>query len=194
MPRALAPGLWLHDVDEPAGEEGLWLPVLPTTAFGDGTHPTTRACARAVDLLCRQQRPAAVLDVGTGTGVLARIARARGVLDVVATDIDPVALQAARAHAALDVGAPTIMIEDRAPDAWGPRFELVVANILEAPLSLLAPPLCSSLAAGGTLVLSGFTPAQAPALRLRYESLGLSDVRHSTLERWSLLTMRRRPV
>lgn len=56
------------------------LPQAPgcLTVFGDGSHATTRLCAAAIDLLCRQRQPEAVLDVGTGTGVLARIARARG--------------------------------------------------------------------------------------------------------------------
>lgn len=192
MARLLAPGLWLHPADEPPREGGLWLPILPTRAFGDGSHPTTRACARAVDLLCRQRRPAALLDVGTGTGLLARIARARGVADVVATDIDPLALDAAREHIALDTSATSITVDDRSPDSWGPRFDLVVANILKEPLHALAPPLAGALSPGGTLLLSGFTPVQAPAMTVRYEAVGLSATSHSTLDGWSLLMMTRR--
>src|SRR5690349_18057808 len=63
--------------------------------FGDGSHPTTRLCAAVVDQLCRQRHPASVLDVGTATGVLARIARARGAMFVVGTDIDADALASA---------------------------------------------------------------------------------------------------
>jgi ribosomal protein L11 methyltransferase len=70
--------------------------------FGDGSHATTRLCAAAVDLLCRQRPGLAVLDVGTGTGVLARIARARGASFVVGTDIDPAAVACARANARMD--------------------------------------------------------------------------------------------
>ena len=93
------------------GEGWVALPVMPEWAprlvphgrvFGDGSHPTTRLCAAAVDLLCRQQPGMWVLDVGTGTGILARIARARGAPFVAGTDIDPVAIDCARAHAEWD--------------------------------------------------------------------------------------------
>src|ERR1700756_3783972 len=73
-----------------------------SAVFGDGSHATTRLCAAAVDLFCRQRQPQAVLDVGTGTGVLARIARARGVPTAVGTDIDPDALSSATANSNLD--------------------------------------------------------------------------------------------
>jgi ribosomal protein L11 methyltransferase len=155
--------------------------------FGDGSHPTTRLCAAAVDLLCRQRQPQTVLDVGTGTGVLARIARARGVSRIVGTDIDPDALSSARANSDLDAHLVEIHFSDATPDQ-GPPFDLVVANILEAPLRSLAPALCRALQAGGILLLSGFTRPQAPALRVLYENLHLTLVRESTLEEWVLLT------
>ena len=75
----LSPRVFLHTVGTAPSlppEGGIALPQLPSIAFGDGSHPTTRLCAGAVDLLCRLQRPQSMLDVGTGTGVLARIARA----------------------------------------------------------------------------------------------------------------------
>jgi ribosomal protein L11 methyltransferase len=141
-----------------------------------------------VDLLCRQRKPEAVLDVGTGTGVLARIARARGARLVVATDIDPVALARARAHADLDGHTVEIRFSSEAPDHWGARFDLVVANILEAPLQALAPALCRALLPGGLLLLSGFTRLQIPALRMLYERVGLRFEGHSSLEEWAALT------
>src|SRR5262245_43855309 len=87
--------------------------------FGDGSHATTRLCAAAVDLLCRQRQPESVLDVGTGTGVLARIARARGARFVVGTDIDPAALSCAKVHSDLDAHAVDILLTCDAPDHWG---------------------------------------------------------------------------
>ena len=154
--------------------------------FGDGSHATTRLCAAAVDLLCRQRQPRTVLDVGTGTGVLARIARARGVSRIVGTDIDPDALSSARANSDLDAHPVAIHFSDAAPDQGVP-FDLVVANILEAPLRSLAPALGRALRPGGILLLSGFTRPQVPALRVLYESLHLTFVRESTLEEWALL-------
>lgn len=162
-------------------------PGLPAV-FGDGSHPTTRLCAAAVDLFCRQRQPAAVLDVGTGTGVLARIARARGARLVVGTDIDPVALSRARAHADLDTHPVAILFSSEAPDHWGACFDLVVANILEAPLQTLAPALCRALKPGGLLLMSGFTPRQTPALRVLYEKAGLRFEGTSSLDEWAVLT------
>jgi ribosomal protein L11 methyltransferase len=164
------------------------LPQRPgrPAVFGDGSHATTRLCAAAVDLLCRQRQPQTVLDVGTGTGVLARIARARGVSRIAGTDIDPDALASARANSALDAHPVEIHFSDAAPDQGAP-FDLVVANILEAPLRSLAPALCRALRPGGFLLLSGFTRPQVPALRVLYESLHLTLGRESTLQEWALL-------
>jgi ribosomal protein L11 methylase PrmA len=215
-PRVL---VYPHGTVPPAVEEGwLALPQLPllSTAkpatalepslgstplthvvFGDGSHPTTRLCAAAVDLLCRQRPGMAVLDVGTGTGILARIARARGATFVAATDIDPAAVACARAHAELDTldwrGAATgarqfnILFGAEAPDHWGARFDLVVANILEAPLRSLAQALRRALRPGGVLVISGFTRPQVPALRLVYETAGLQSAGDFSLDEWVLL-------
>jgi len=97
-----------------------------SAVFGDGSHATTRLCAAAVDLVCRQQRPQAVLDVGTGTGILARIARARGARFIVGTDIDAVALSCAHVHADLDGHAVEIQFGPRSPPITGARaFDLV---------------------------------------------------------------------
>jgi len=166
------------------------LPPIPDhpVVFGDGSHPTTRLCATAVDLHCRQRHPQAVLDVGTGTGLLARIARARGAGFIVGTDIDPVALASAKAHSALDTPGVEIHFGPEAPDHWGARFDLVVANILEDPLKSLAPALVRALGQGGTLLLSGFTRLQIPALRTVYDHAGLICVGHSDLDEWTLLT------
>jgi ribosomal protein L11 methyltransferase len=144
-----------------------------------------------VDLLCRQRRPEAVLDVGTGTGVLARIARARGVRFVVGTDIDPPALACAEAHCELDGHPVGIHLSREAPDHWGMRFDLVVANILEEPLLSLAPALGRALRPGGALLLSGFTRPQSPALRVACEKTGLTFASESYREEWALLLFER---
>jgi ribosomal protein L11 methyltransferase len=162
-----------------------------TTVFGNGSHPTTRLCAGAMDLLCRQRQPKAVLDVGTGTGVLARIARARGAQFIVGTDIDRLALSYAEAHAALDAHPVGIHFSHEAPDYWGARFDLVVANILEEPLRHLAQALSHALVPRGLLLLSGFTRPQTPALRVLYERQGVALLRQSHLDEWCLLMFER---
>jgi ribosomal protein L11 methyltransferase len=200
-PSAIAPRVAVYAVGSrpPSLEPGwLTLPLLPPDAggsrvFGDGSHATTRLCAAAVDFTCRQRAPKAVLDVGTGTGILARIARARGASFVVGTDIDPAALSCARANAALDSHPLEIELSQSTPDHWGPRFDLVVANILEAPLRTLSSAFCSALAPQATLLLSGFTRPQVPALSLVYESAGLTLVNRATLDDWVMLAFRKRP-
>ncbi len=178
-PPAVGPG-WIALARRPQS------PGVPAV-FGDGSHATTRLCAAAVDFLCRQRQPEAVLDVGTGSGVLARIARARGARFVVATDIDPVALACAKAHADLDAHPVEIHCSSAAPDHWGPRFGVVVANILEEPLRALAPALCRALSPQGVLLISGFTRPQTPALRVLYENHGLTLQRLSNADEWVLL-------
>jgi ribosomal protein L11 methyltransferase len=188
----LSPGVELHDAGSLAISRApgvLALPQLPSSAFGDGTHPTTRLCAGAVDFLCRQGGVSSLLDVGTGSGVLARIARARGVRFVAATEIDAASAEAARANASLDGAASDIPVLDVAPDHWGPVFELVVANILEEVLRAIAPALRGALAPGGELLVSGFTRLQSPAMRIAFAELEL--VSEAELEGWVLLRLRR---
>lgn len=198
MPLKLAPRIAVYRFGSPPPlmeEGGLALPQLPqeagATVFGDGSHPTTRLCAGAVDQLCRQRQPKAVLDVGTGTGVLARIARARGAQFIVGTDIDPVALSSAEAHSALDAHPVGIHFSHEAPDYWGARFDLVVANILEEPLRHLALALNRALVPGGFLLLSGFTRPQTPALRVLFEKAEVTFVREAHLDDWAILMFER---
>lgn len=167
------------------------LPRSPgdSPVFGDGSHPTTRLCAGALDLLCRQRQPHAVLDVGTGTGVLARIARARGASFVVGTDIDPAALACAGAHADLDSHPVAIRFGSQAPDHWGACFDVVVANILRAPLMELAAALSRAVAPAGVLLLSGITRPETPALRVSYERAGMKVRSESHQEEWALLRL-----
>jgi ribosomal protein L11 methyltransferase len=195
----LAPRIRLYPSDaQPPDADAEWLslPQLRTgnrfdVVFGDGSHPTTRLCAGVLDVLCRQRRPESVLDVGTGTGVLARIARARGAEFVVGTDIDRLALASAEAHAALDAHEVRIHFGAEAPDHWGARFDVVVANILEGPLSELVPAIRGALRPDGTLIISGFTRPQAPALRVLYEKEGLAFAGEAHLDEWMLLRFAR---
>ena len=138
----------------------------PGRAFGTGTHPTTRMCLRWIaehgDGAGTHWRR--VLDYGCGSGVLAIAARLFGARQVDAVDIDPAAVDATRANAlANDVEIAAGLPED----AVGP-YQLVVANILAAPLKLLAPVLSSLVDIGGQLVLSGLLSRQVDELRSAY--------------------------
>jgi ribosomal protein L11 methyltransferase len=169
-------------------------------AFGTGHHGTTRGCLLALAALekrGRRKRDFRILDIGTGSGVLA-IAAARALrVPVLASDIDPVAAQAARDNARLNrtgmlvtaaaaAGADAHVFRARGP------YDLIFANILEAPLRRLSRPLGGLLAGGGRLVLSGLLPAHAAGVVAAYRRQGLELVSRMTLEGWVTLVMRRR--
>jgi ribosomal protein L11 methyltransferase len=196
--RLLAPNVAVHAAGTtvPSAPPGMLLlpqiePVVQGFVFGDGSHPTTRLCAGAVDLTCRLRAPRCVLDIGTGTGILARIARARGAQEIFATDIDPAALDTARANAALEPEGVPIHCGDEPPDQWGEHFDLVIANILEAPLIELAGAISRATRGGGVVLISGFTRPQSPRLRVHYERLGLRCRQEAVLENWALLMFER---
>ncbi|HEV7577095.1 MAG TPA: 50S ribosomal protein L11 methyltransferase [Caldimonas sp.] len=138
----------------------------PGRAFGTGTHPTTRMCLRWIAAHGRVDGEAwrRALDYGCGSGVLAIAARRFGASHVDAVDIDPAAIEATRANAL----ANGVAVDAGAPDAVAGPYQLVVANILAAPLKLLAPLLDALLDAGATLVLSGVLARQADELRAAY--------------------------
>lgn len=190
----IAPRVEVCDVDDIApvrAEPRIVLRQYASQAFGDGSHPTTKLCGRAVDLLCRQRRPKSMLDVGTGTGVLARLACHHQVAHVVGTDIDPSALQVAARNAQLDLPIPAPHWSGRPPQSWGPVFDVVVANILEDVLMSLSEALFAALSEDGQLLLSGFLKPQTPALRHHFSALGLrlrAQVEH---ESWALLHFER---
>jgi ribosomal protein L11 methyltransferase len=164
-------------------------------AFGTGHHGTTRGCLLALDWLCKSRPRRRILDVGTGSGVLAIAAALALRQPVLATDIDGSAVRAARANAALNRagsfvefvkadGVTARQIRDRAP------YDLVLANILLRPLQRLAAPLTRLTAPGGRVVLSGLLASQANAAIAAYRGLALE--RRIDLDGWTTLVLVRR--
>jgi ribosomal protein L11 methyltransferase len=161
-------------------------------AFGTGHHGTTRGCLLALDSLCKSLPRRRILDLGTGSGVLA-IAAARALRQrVLATDIDGSAVRAARANAArnragsfVDVikadGVTAPRLRERAP------YDLVLANILLRPLQRLAAPLTRLTAPGARVVLSGLLASQANAAIAAYRGLALE--RRIDLDGWTTLVL-----
>jgi ribosomal protein L11 methyltransferase len=166
-------------------------------AFGTGHHGTTRGCLLALDDLGKRRRAARVLDLGTGSGVLAIAAAKRLRARVVASDIDRVAVEAARGNARLNRAASAITFGRAAGAkaraiAAGAPYDLIFANILLGPLTRLAVPLARLAAPGAHIVLSGLLPSHANAALAIYRAQGLALERRIPLEGWVTLVLRRR--
>ena len=164
QPVPIADALWIvPSWHEPPATGAPVIRLDPGLAFGTGTHPTTRLC---LEWLARH-RPAggSVLDYGCGSGILAIAAAKFGAARVVGVDIDPAAVEATRANAAEN----GVEVEAGPPEAAaGERFDVVIANILSAPLKLLAPALAARGKPGASLVLSGILERQADELIAAY--------------------------
>jgi len=164
-------------------------------AFGTGHHGTTRGCLLLLDHVLKARPPQRVLDLGTGTGVLA-IAAAKALRrPILASDIDAPSVMVARENARLNgVGEFVQVIRATgfaAPEfATNRPFDLVLANILANPLRQLAGPMSRHLARGAFVILSGLLNHQAPAVRAAYRARGLVPVRHLKIEGWSSLLLR----
>jgi len=164
-------------------------------AFGTGHHATTRGCLLALDRIVKRARPKRILDVGTGTGVLA-IAAARVLRrSVVASDIDPVAVRIARDNARLNrVGACVDIVRAAGLGTrrLRGRYDLVLANILLAPLQRMATPVARIVAPKGWVVLSGLLRSQASAALAAYRMRGFVLEQRIPLDGWITLVLRRR--
>jgi ribosomal protein L11 methyltransferase len=172
----------------------LAIEIEAALAFGTGHHGTTRGCLLALARELKRRRPRRVLDLGTGTGILAFAAAKALKRPVVAGDIDPVAIAVARENARLNEVGPFF----KAYVAPGARhalargaFDLVFANILARPLKALAPSVAAVLAPRGTLILSGLLAQDVAGVLSSYAGQGLRLERRFDLEGWAVLVLRR---
>jgi ribosomal protein L11 methyltransferase len=163
----------------------------PGMAFGTGTHPTTSLCLEALSARLSVTPRARVLDVGTGSGLLAIAARKLGAPVVVGNDNDPIAIRVARENAALN-GVQVHFDEREVGEQPGP-FDLVLANILANTLCELAPAIAAQLAPGGVVLLSGILGPQEEEVRAAYQAAGLRPLAGGDRRQgeWSLLVMER---
>jgi ribosomal protein L11 methyltransferase len=172
-----------------APDEHRLLVVDPGRAFGTGTHETTRLCLRAIQAISPPATHGArVIDLGTGTGILAVAAALLGWRRPVGVDLDPAAIDSARTHAALN-GVAVSLVRGDGGAALAPRaFDLVLAN-LTAPLLLERRDEIGRLAApGATLVLAGLLASDLDSLVTRYAPLGA--VATDVLGEWASLAIR----
>jgi len=183
-------------VTEPAPPGVIDLVVEAGAAFGSGEHETTRACLLALTAALKRGRPRNVLDIGCGTGVLgiaaAKAARPR----LLMTDIDPRAVETARATARRNGVLSPVVLADGWADPSLRRaapFDLVLANILARPLRAMAGDLAAGLAPGGRAILSGFLYWQEPFVLAAHRPRGLILERRTRVGDWLALTLRRAP-
>lgn len=165
-------------------------------AFGTGHHGTTLGCLQAFVDELKIRTPRHVLDVGTGTGILAFAAAKVLKRPVIAGDIDPEAVRVAKENARLNgigpwmklyVGPGTRNMEANRPG----HFDLVFANILAKPLRMLAPSLSRVASNDGTLILSGLLGHDVPGVLSAYAHQGWYLQRRYDLEGWAALVMKR---
>jgi ribosomal protein L11 methyltransferase len=167
-------------------------------AFGSGHNATTALCLEALDALARRRRLRRVLDLGCGSGVLGiAAARVAPTACVLATDNDPVAVTIAAANARLNrVGRRVRALQAAGfahPELRPPgSFDLVLANILPAPLVALALAIRRALRSGGVAVLSGLLDHQAREVAAAYGAAGFCLVRRLQRAGWTALTLARR--
>lgn len=167
--------------------------VEAALAFGTGHHGTTLGCLLALDALLKQRRPRHVLDLGTGTGVLAIAAAKALKRRVLATDIDPVAVHITRENASLN-RVPHLVRAVHAAGfhspaiAGGAPYDLILANILAGPLVAMATDMVRHIAPGGTIILSGLMVPQERFVRAAYAARGLRLAGRRHINGWATLT------
>ena len=177
---------------------GVSLEIDAGTAFGTGHHGTTSGCLLAFDELLKKRQPRRILDLGTGTGVLALAAAFTLRVKVLATDIDPEAVRVTKLNAKLNHLGPWVealgatglhdpIIALRAP------FDLIFANILARPLAQMAMGLSRLLAPGGAIILSGLTVDQERWVKAVYAGRGLCVQRSIHNGNWVALVMIKKP-
>jgi ribosomal protein L11 methyltransferase len=168
--------------------------VEAALAFGTGHHGTTRGCLLAFDQLLKEGRPRRILDLGTGTGVLAIAAAKATGHGIAASDIDPTSVIIARENAKLNRVADRVRIVhangmNHPMIAANAPYDLIFANILAGPLVKLAPAVARHVAPGSHVILSGLLTQQERQVRAAYRIQGVVVKRRLVIDNWVTLTL-----
>jgi SAM-dependent methyltransferase len=165
------------------------LQLVDSAVFGTGLHPTTALCLGAIRDLVETARPASVLDVGTGSGVLALGALMMGVPRATAIDLDAAAITTAGENARINGLRARCDLVHGSLDCLRGTWPLVVANSLAAPLIEMAPDLVRLVAHRGQLLLSGIADAVRPDVDRAYTRAGTRCVRTESRAGWTTIVM-----
>jgi ribosomal protein L11 methyltransferase len=163
--------------------------LIDAPAFGTGWHPTTALCLEAIDEAVAIASPDAVLDVGTGSGVLALAALTLGVPRALAIDIDDEALRVAAENARLNGVGERLELSRTGPETVAGTWALVVANLLAAPLIEMAPALVRRVGRRGHLILSGIPSSLEQDVDQAYRRLGMRRLRATSRAGWVALVL-----
>lgn len=185
------------------------LRLVDAAAFGTGLHPTTALCLEALEEVVQAaprskqrgqtvKKPSihdltpteGVLDVGTGSGVLALAALLMGVPRALGIDNDNEALRVAAENARINALDRRLQLARGGPEVVAGTWPLVLANVLAAPLIQMAPDLVRRVGHHGWLVLSGIPTSVEPDVDLAYRHLGMRRVRSASRAGWVALVMR----
>jgi ribosomal protein L11 methyltransferase len=176
----------------PAGQPAAagTLRLVDGPAFGTGLHATTGLCLEVLEDLLEDGAPDRMLDVGTGSGVLALAALRWGVGHVAGLDTDAQALVVAAENAALNDLGDRLLLVRGGPEAIRGSWPLVVANIRAAELIAMSATLARLMASRGHLVLSGIPQSVVPDVRQAYRRLGMLEARVAARDGWTTLVFR----
>ncbi|HVJ27862.1 MAG TPA: 50S ribosomal protein L11 methyltransferase [Vicinamibacterales bacterium] len=176
----------------PAGAEAEpgALQLLDTKAFGTGLHPTTALCLAILDETVQAGGPSSLLDVGTGSGVLALAALSLGVAEATGIDVDEAALRAAAENARINGFNDRLRLAPGGPEVITGTWPLVLANVLAAPLIEMAPALVQRVAHHGEVVLSGIPAGLEEDVSRTYRRLGMHRMTVKSRDGWVALVFR----
>ena len=165
------------------------LRLIDSTAFGTGHHPSTALCIEAIEEAVAIEVPARILDVGTGSGVLALAALKMGVPRAVGLDLDAEALEVAAENAHLNQLSDRLTLVLGGPEMVEGIWPLAVANILASPLIEMAPALVRRVGHHGHLILSGIASSLESEVLESYQRLGMHHICSEARAGWTIVIL-----
>lgn len=179
--------------DYPRKRGEILIEIDPGMAFGTGTHPSTRMCLQALEeLIPLFPQGCAILDVGTGSGILAIAARKLKASKILAVDIDPVAIDCARKNVAANQVSGGIDFRVASPESLRGVFDIVVANLLPQEILKLTLPLSKRVNSRGALIVSGILRGQKREIAASFAGEGMDAWRSRELKGWACLILKKK--